>query len=175
MVMNAKTIKKLKAGKAERGAFVSSQINVGIPFQIRALRKQRGWDQKTLADKSGMAQPRISAIEKVGGASLNLETLKRLAAAFDIGLVVRFAPFGELVSWSGSFSPDEFEVSSFEDDVILTESLALTAPVSRLIRIWNCPPSSSTIANESRIPPRTTASITTPYREVPKQALALAA
>ncbi|MEO8053410.1 MAG: helix-turn-helix transcriptional regulator [Acidobacteriota bacterium] len=113
--MNFKLIQKLK-NPEYRKAFVASQINVGIPFQIRALRKSRGWTQEQLADKAGMLQPRISAIQSPGKAKLNLETLRRLAEAFDCGLVVRFAPFSELARWSERFEPDEFSVPSFEDD-----------------------------------------------------------
>ena len=122
MAKNNRTINRLKAGKAEREAFVVSEIRVSIPFQVRALRAQRGWDQRVLAEKSGMAQPRISAIEKIGGANLNLETLKRLAAAFDIGLIVKFAPFSELVAWSDQFSPDDFTVLSFDEDCFSDET-----------------------------------------------------
>ena len=137
MAKKTKTIARLKAGKAEREAFVTSQINIGLPFQIRALRKQRGWDQKKLADEAGMAQPRISAIEKIGGASLNLETLKRLAAAFDIGLVVRFAPFSELAQWSDNFYPDDFAVLSFDEDIEATQYAANSACVIGLIETGN--------------------------------------
>lgn len=143
MAKDTRTINRLKAGKVEREAFVVSEIRVSIPFQVRALRAQRGWDQKTLAEKSGMAQPRISAIEKIGGANLNLETLKRLAAAFDIGLVVKFAPFSELVAWSDNFSPDNFAVASFDEDSFSDEATSSTIGTESSI---------STVAPQ--IPPR---------------------
>lgn len=108
---------KLKKGKKYREAFVASQIDVGIPFQIRALRKQVDMDQKKLASVAGMLQPRISAMESPGYGSFTLETLKRLAAAFDVALVVRFAPFGELVRLSNNFSPDDFQVLSFDKEL----------------------------------------------------------
>ncbi|MBS1842735.1 MAG: helix-turn-helix transcriptional regulator [Acidobacteria bacterium] len=114
--MKQKWIEKLKKGKPYREAFVTSQISVGIPFQIRALREQRGLGQKQLAEAAGMLQPRISAMEKPGNGSLNLETLKRLAGAFDVGLIVKFVPFTELTQWADDFSPDTFFVASFEDE-----------------------------------------------------------
>jgi transcriptional regulator with XRE-family HTH domain len=100
---------------------VGSQISVGLPFQIRALREQRGWKQSDLAKAAGMLQPRISAMESPGGAKLNLETLRRLASAFDIGLAVRFVPFSELLAWSDNFTPDHFRIRSFEQDVSAKE------------------------------------------------------
>ena len=102
--------------KAYRHGMVNAQIEIDLPFQIRALRKQRGWTQPELAAKAGMKQSRISNIEKPGATRFTLETLRRLAEAFDVALVVRFAPFGELVAWSERFSPDEFAVLSFGDE-----------------------------------------------------------
>jgi transcriptional regulator with XRE-family HTH domain len=112
----AQKIARLK-NKAYRQAFVASQINVGLPFQIRALREQNGWKQSVLAHKAGMLQPRISAMERPGEAKFNLETLRRLAAAFDVALVVRFVPFSELVNWSETFNPDTFAVLTFEQEM----------------------------------------------------------
>ncbi len=113
--METKLITKLQ-DKEYRDAFVASQINIELPFQVRALREARGWTQSQLAEKAGMAQPRISAIETPGKGKFNLDTLLRLASAFDVGLVVRFAPFSEMIEWAEHFSPDSFEVPSFEED-----------------------------------------------------------
>jgi transcriptional regulator with XRE-family HTH domain len=99
-----------------RHGMVNAQIEIDLPFQIRALRKQRGWTQPELAAKTGMKQPRISNMEKPGVTRFSLETLRRLAEAFDVALVVRFAPFSELLNWSQRFSPDDFAVQSFGDE-----------------------------------------------------------
>lgn len=103
--------------KEYRHGLVTAQIEMDIPFQLRALRKQRGWTQPELAERAGMKQPRISAMERPGGAHFTLETLRRLAEALDVALVVHFAPFSELLQWSERFHPDEFEVPSFEDEL----------------------------------------------------------
>jgi transcriptional regulator with XRE-family HTH domain len=112
-------IRKLKKSKEYRDAFVDSEISVGLPFQIRALREQRTWSQKELAEATSMLQPRICAMEQAGYGNFTLNTLKKLAAAFDVGLVVRFAPFGEMVNWADNFSPDTFSVPSSKDDPVL--------------------------------------------------------
>jgi transcriptional regulator with XRE-family HTH domain len=101
---------------AYRTAFVASQINIGIPFQIRALLKERGKTQEWLAEKAGMLQPRISGLMTPGKTRPNIETLRRIAKAFDCGLLVRFTPFSELVKWSEEFDPEAFNVPSFELD-----------------------------------------------------------
>lgn len=111
----AQKIARLK-NKEYRDAFVASQISVGLPFQIRALREQRDWKQSRLAAEADMLQPRISAMERPGESKFNLETLRRLASAFDVALEVRFVPFSDLVDWSDRFNPDDFRIVSFKDD-----------------------------------------------------------
>lgn len=114
--MISKLLSKLRDPEY-RGAFVASQIDIGIPFQIRALRKAKGWTQAELANHAGMLQPRISAIQNPGKASLNIRTLRRLAEAFDCGLLIRFAPFSELTLWSERFNPETFHVSSYQEEL----------------------------------------------------------
>jgi hypothetical protein len=46
-----------------------------------------------------MTQHAISRLESQGYGKPTLTTLKRLAAAMDVGLIVRFVPFSELVDW----------------------------------------------------------------------------
>ena len=38
------------------------------------------------------------------------------AAAFDVALVVRFAPFSELVEWDAKLSSDSLDVKSYDQD-----------------------------------------------------------
>jgi transcriptional regulator with XRE-family HTH domain len=99
-----------------RKAFVASEINIGLPFQVRALLKARGWTQGMLAEKADMLQPRISGLMSPGKTRPNIDTLRRLAEAFDCGLAVRFVPFSELAAWSEQFDPESFNVPDFEHD-----------------------------------------------------------
>lgn len=110
--MFKKIFDKLRTSKERRDAYVSAQIDVLIPFQIRALRKQYGLEQEDLAGLANMAQPSISKLEKAGNRA-NIETLKRIANALDVALIVKFVPFSELVRWSDNFSPDGFTVPNF--------------------------------------------------------------
>ncbi len=113
--------------KEYRHGLVNAQIEVDLPLQIRALRKQLELTQPELAEQAGMKQSRISAMEKPGGAHFTLETVRRLAKAFDVALVVRFAPFSELLDWSKHFSPDDFVVPTFEQE-LSSGSLDRVAP-----------------------------------------------
>ena len=99
--------------KAYRDAFVASQIRIALPFQIRALREQRGWTQAQLAEKAGMLQPRISAMERPGGSKFTLETVLRVTAALDVAFIGRFTSFGELARWAENFSPEYIHGSKF--------------------------------------------------------------
>ena len=102
--------------KEYRDAFVSSHIDNGIPFQIRTLREQRGWTQEELAKSSKKKQEAICRLENPNYGSLTLATLKELASAFDIALIVRFVPFGELVEWDAKLSSESLEVLSYDQD-----------------------------------------------------------
>lgn len=114
--MISKLIRKLKDPRY-RKAFVASQINIGIPFQVRALLKTRGWTQEQLAERAGMLQPRISAILKPGKTRPNIETLRRLAEAFDCGLSIQFVPFSELVQRSERFDPENLDIPPFDEEL----------------------------------------------------------
>ena len=111
----SKLWRKLR-NKEYRDGYTEAQLSIEVPFQIRALRKARGWTQAQLAERCGMPQARISHIEQPGRDPLSLRTLYRLASAFDVGLLAQFVPFSELVHREAAFDPETFRVSSFEDD-----------------------------------------------------------
>jgi transcriptional regulator with XRE-family HTH domain len=134
MSEKSKLIEQLQ-DKAYREAFVFSQMSIPISFQVRTLREHQGLTQKQLAEKAGMLQPRIVELERPKGKEPNLRTLGRLAAAFDVALVVRFVPFSELVEWAETFSPDTFVVPSFDDDPGLHEREVTSAPTPSLVLI----------------------------------------
>jgi transcriptional regulator with XRE-family HTH domain len=73
--------------------------------------------QADLAAKAKMQQSRISMFETPGAANLTLDTLSRLAAAFKVGLVVKFVPFSEMLEWENNYSQDFFDVTRLDHDV----------------------------------------------------------
>jgi transcriptional regulator with XRE-family HTH domain len=112
----------IKGSKRFRDAFRESQIKVGFPFQIRALRHERGWSQKKLGQMAGgIAQEVISRLESPGNSVLNLSTALKLASGFDVGLVLRFVPFSDLVDWAVNITPDRLYVPSIKSDKRLDE------------------------------------------------------
>lgn len=108
-------IDKLEKSKASREAYTRSKISINIPSQIRALRRRRDLTQQELAIEADMKQSRISAMERPG-TKLNIETLIRVAAAFRTGLIVKFAPFSDMIDWENDFSQDSFDSAKIEDD-----------------------------------------------------------
>lgn len=106
--------------KEYRDGYTQAQLSIEVPFQIRALRKARGWTQAQLAERCGIPQARISHIEQPGRDPLSLRTLYRLSAAFDVGLLVEFVPFSELIRREAAFDPKTFSVPSFKDDRMQT-------------------------------------------------------
>lgn len=92
-------IRRLRRSPKDRTAFVASHIDKGIAYQVRALREAQNFSQEKLAEMVGMNQNAISRIESPERGRPTITTLKRLAAAFDVALVVRFVPFSQLASW----------------------------------------------------------------------------
>lgn len=120
--MITKLLQKLNASRKRRELFVAGQIKTGIPFQIRALRDKKGWTQGELGAQLGMTQTNISRLESPGYGRLNITTLQRIAAAFDVGLVVRFVPFSELIGWVDKLSPEAVAPKSFDEEIEMLES-----------------------------------------------------
>lgn len=83
-----------------------------IAAQIFALRKQRGWSQADLAEKSGLAQERISKIESADFDSLTMKTLHKFSRAFDVDLRIGFEPFSAGILDVVKLSPSRLEVCS---------------------------------------------------------------
>lgn len=102
--------------REERAAFVSSQIRMGIPFQLRANRLARGMTQSDLAKLIGTKQAAISRLESDSDHTPNVTTLQKIAEALDIGLVVRFVPFGELIEWVSGMRNRDLFIPSFNEE-----------------------------------------------------------
>lgn len=116
--------------KSYRDAFVAAEIETGIPFQIKAMRKSRGWNQNQLAAAAGMTQARISVLENADyEGAVNVKTLEKLAAAFDVGLMVRFAAFSDLVDWTIRQSTQGHDVPAYAKDEKLRRHEIVTSTV----------------------------------------------
>jgi transcriptional regulator with XRE-family HTH domain len=79
--------------------------------------------QAELALKSEMTQNNISRIESPEYGKQTISSLKKIAAALDVALVVRLVPFSQYIDWlSGTprldegISPSALAVPSFEEE-----------------------------------------------------------
>ncbi len=97
-----------------RKAFIVD--DTGLAFQIKLLREKNGWTQDQLADRVGSRQETISQWESPDYGRYTLKTLKGLATAFDVGLIVRFSPFSELVEWNANLTPERLAPLSYTEE-----------------------------------------------------------
>jgi transcriptional regulator with XRE-family HTH domain len=132
-----KQVWKALGDKAYRDTFVDSHIATNLAAQIYALREAQGWTQAQLAERVGMAQGRISVMENPSYDQFTLSTLKRLRAAFDVALVVKFIPFTEFAEWIIDLTPEKLTPLNFEAEMEeksrgqeRTQSAALEASLS---------------------------------------------
>ena len=99
-----------------RRAFVSSRIAQTTATQVRVMRQKREMSQQQLARELGTSQNAIYRLENPSSTKPNISTLERVADFFGVGLIVRFAPFSEMVDWALNLSARALDVPRFEDD-----------------------------------------------------------
>lgn len=98
-----------------RHLYVDSTIRQLLALKIKAMREARGLDQETLgALAGGMKKSSISRLENPNYSNMTLETLKRLARAFDVALLVDFVPFTEFVNRISDRTEADFAPASYE-------------------------------------------------------------
>lgn len=110
--------------KKFREAFVSSRVSNTLALQIRAMRQEREWSQAHLAELLGTSQNAVYRLESPQYGKPSITTLKRLAAIFDVGLAVWFAPFSKLVDRATNLTTEDILVPSFDEELEVEEVAA---------------------------------------------------
>lgn len=111
-----KTLSKLNT-KTKREAFVRAHIQNGLAHQIRLLRKERNWSQAQLAHKIGASnQSAVARLENPAYGRYSLSTILKLADAFDVAALVKFASFGKLLAETADLSPAALCVRSYDEE-----------------------------------------------------------
>ncbi len=128
-----------------RQEFVTGEIEIGLPMQIRAMREQRGWRQSFVAEKTGTKQPRFSLMEKPGYGNFSLNTLKKLASLFDVALIVSFVPWGEMIDFVESLSHRRLAILPFDEDrkrlaAAYSRRRTNSAPVDQQLKLFSTAP-----------------------------------
>jgi transcriptional regulator with XRE-family HTH domain len=111
---------------AYRRGFTEGHATDTIALQLRMLRKAKKWEQRDVAERLGnpKLQPMISRYENPDYGRYSVSTLLELASVFDVALVVRFAPFSELVEWDWSSDQATLCPASFVNDQRLSQIAA---------------------------------------------------
>jgi transcriptional regulator with XRE-family HTH domain len=101
--------------------YAESFLNSYIATQIKVIREQRKMKQADLAREVGTTQTAISRIENVNYSSWNVNTLKKLARAFHLRLMVSFETYGTLPDEVGKFTQESLQRAERENDPGLLE------------------------------------------------------
>ena len=119
-----------------RKQFIDEHVDVGIAFQIRSLRNRQGLKQSDLAKLLDVEQSQVSPWENPDYGRYTSATLKNLAKAFDVGLLVRFVPFSTLVDWTVNLTSEVIAPPSFseEEKKYHVTALASIVAASKAIR-----------------------------------------
>ena len=96
----------------------AADVGTGLAFQIKLIREKNGWSQQRLANFVGSHQPTIHQWEDPDYGNHTLNSLKSLASAFDLGLMVKFVPFSELVHWNANLTPERLAPPSFDEEQV---------------------------------------------------------
>lgn len=78
-----------------RHAFAEGFVGDFLANQIYSLRANRNWSQSELANQAGVSQPQISKWES-SCEGVRLDSMLRVAEAFDLAFVAKFVSFSEL-------------------------------------------------------------------------------
>jgi transcriptional regulator with XRE-family HTH domain len=102
---------------------MSARVAAAVSGQISAMRKSRNWNQDKLSSESGIKRSRISLLESGDYEGFTFSTLKKLASAFDVAVIVQFVSFREFLRWSESFNQAALVPESFaqSDRVVRSE------------------------------------------------------
>lgn len=146
MTIKERLLKKFHSIKY-RHAYVDEFTDAYIATQIKVLREQRELSQTALGELAGMKQSQISELEDVNNRSWKVRTLKKLAKAFDLVLVVRFEQFGRVLPDIGKLDRERLERAGFKDDpvfnhtdevvIVPSKAISVTAKVGRVLDAYS--------------------------------------
>ncbi len=83
--------------KGFRYQLVATAIGEGLARQIREMRAAKGWTQATLAKRAGLHQPDVARLER-SCENVTISTLRKIASAFDVALIVRFESWSDFLA-----------------------------------------------------------------------------
>jgi transcriptional regulator with XRE-family HTH domain len=127
MTTNREAIVQSLGTKSYRHKLVSEHLKRNPSVQIRAMREKCGWTQRELGNLADVKQNWISHIESPDYENYNLRTLKKLAVAFDVALVVWYIPFSQFVDRIANLEMQDLAPPGYDDDKALFEPVVAHA------------------------------------------------
>jgi transcriptional regulator with XRE-family HTH domain len=109
-------LKKEFQDEEYRYAYDEEFANSRMATQIKVIREDQTLTQAQLAEKAGMKQSRISALENVDYSAWSISTLRRLARALGVRLSFKFESWGDLLAEVDAFSREALQRPDFEHD-----------------------------------------------------------
>lgn len=100
--------------KEYRENYMEEVVFSDIAAQVFSIRQHRGWTQSMLAEKIGVGQSKISAIESRNH-NISLKTLLKISNALDIALDVKLVSFSDFVR-AVAVPKQKKAIVSFDDD-----------------------------------------------------------
>ena len=121
--------------KEFRQAYVAENARRGVAYQIRALREAQGWSQAEFARRAGKPHSNIHRWEDPTYGKFNLSTLIEIASTFDVGLIVRFASFGEMLASVSDLRPETLAVPTYEKEKEIGARHPSTLAIDALLKL----------------------------------------
>ena len=101
-----------------RRAYLLASIEQGIAWQIKTNRTARGLSQADLAGALRTEHSAVSQLEDPACGGYTVDTLLKLAEAFDCALSLRFVPFSELACESQDLSPQALYAAPYSEEIL---------------------------------------------------------
>lgn len=100
-----------------RQGYLEAAVEQGVAWQIRVNRQKRSMSQDTLAALIGTGQSAISRAEDPDYGGHSLDTLVKIAHAFDCALLVKFVAYSQLAADSEDLSPEALYAPTFNQEI----------------------------------------------------------
>lgn len=109
--------KKDFESKEYRQVFAEQFVKELLPFQIEILMKHRGMSKQDLAKATGLSEQTIARAINPNSQSISLNTVIKIAAAFDVAFVAKFIPFSKLHEMVTNLKEDDWKLPSFNEEL----------------------------------------------------------
>jgi transcriptional regulator with XRE-family HTH domain len=128
-----KDLREVFQDEDARYAYAEAALNTTVAAQIKALREAREMNQQKLAEAIGTKQSGISRLENANYSAWNVETLRKVAKAFDVRLRISFEEFGTLPEEVTNFR-SKLTPRRFTEDPVFNRKRAVTRKRIRAFR-----------------------------------------